>query len=616
MSVFLNLVAGNFHILFVLSGFAYFLISQKDTPASVEKKYYWLMFACSLILLIVVPLELWTAKDIKYYDLRVLLSVIAYWVRPAAIMFLVFSCTKKSKKRIFILIPELLNIILIGTALFGDHAFYYDKITYKFIRLPLGYAPHIAAVIYVTWLMIILIREVTKGFKIESGILFICIFFSTVGLLYTMFTGYEFVSFSIAASGFFHYLFIRASRHYEEITKQINDLEEARYAADKANATKTQFLLNMSHDIRTPMNAIIGYSEIIRKNPDDTQKVQDYAKKMQISGGYLLSLINEVLEMSKIESGNIQLNKTPTHIGNIIESVDSVFGSQIEEKNINYQTNINITNEYIYCDATKFFEILFNLISNSIKYTPNGGSITIDVNEFYTAPEETTQYQIVIRDTGMGISKEFLPHVFEEFSREKTTTDSKIAGTGLGMPIVKKLIDLMDGTIEIDSTLNVGTTVTVSVPAQLASVGSESTTNVTTTKAGAPKDNVNVLLVEDNDFNAEVAIALLEDEHYTVSRASDGSKCLEMIQNSLEPNATPYDIILMDIQMPVLDGYETTKLIRANGDSRISSLPIIAMTANAFAEDRQQAIQAGMNSHISKPIDVDRLKKEINKFVN
>ena len=615
MSLFLDLVADNFHILFILCGFAYFLISQKDTPASVEKKYYWWMFACSIVLLIVVPLELWTARDISRYNLRVLFSVIAYWVRPAAVMFLVFSCTPKSKMRILIALPEILNIICMSAAFFGDYAFYYDHVTYKFIRLPLGYAPHIAAGIYVVWLIAIMIREVTKGFKLESGILFICVFFSTVGLLYTMFTGYEFVSFSITTSGFFHYMFIRATKHYSEMAKQIEDLEKAKQAADTANATKTKFLLNMSHDIRTPMNAIIGFSEILRNNPDDPEKIENYTKKLQISGNYLLSLINEMLEMARIESGKMLLNENAVCIDDIVESIDSIFTPQANDKGIALSPIMNIQHKYIFCDATKVFEVFFNLISNSIKYTKSGGEIKVYVDEFYKENEPSTYFRIVVSDTGMGISEEFLPYVFEEFSREKTTTEGKIAGTGLGMPIVKKLVDLMGGTIGIESKINVGTKITVHLPIRLASkedLVDQSTEVITEKTFDRP---VNILLVEDNDFNAEVAMTLLDGENYNIKRASNGAECLDMVKESLNPDADSFDIIFMDIQMPVLNGYETTKELRNFEDSRVNKLPIIAMTADAFEEDKQKALAAGMNDHISKPIDVEKIKKAINKYV-
>lgn len=606
--------AENFALIFVLLGFTILLISQRETPASIEKKYYWMMLACSYILLITVPLEQWAAMDIKYMNLRVFLSVVAYWARPAAVMFLIFSCLEKTQKRILIIIPELCNIVIIGMALFTKWPFYYHDTDYGFDRSAWGYTPHIVGLLYAIVLFALLLKMLKSGYKIEGGILIICLVFSAIAVYFTSVSAYEWVSFSITTSGFFHYLFVRSQKYYDELNNQIIEHKKARIEADTANNAKTKFLFNMSHDIRTPMNAIMGFSDILSGGVEDPEKIKEYAEKIRVSGNYLLSLINEMLEMARIESGTIVIEEKSESISNIIDAIPTIFGTELLGKNLDFTYNKNISHEYVYCDATRFFQILFNIVSNSIKYTPNSGKIHVEVCEkgiITKNTEEYIHYEITISDNGIGMAPEYIPHIFDEFSREHNSTDSKINGTGLGMTIVKKLVDSMNGEISVTSELNKGTTTTLNMFFKPAN---KDTKVESVSEASSPVINaeeIRILLAEDNDLNAEIAITLLGDYGYKVTRVEDGIKCIEVLESD-----NTYDIVLMDVQMPNLNGYDTAKKIRSMEDSHISSLPIIAMTANAFDEDRNKAIESGMNDHISKPVNMEELNTKIRKYVN
>ena len=609
----LTYIGDNFHILFVLIAFAFFLITQREESTTLEKRHYWLMIMCSLVLLIVVPMERWTAVRPQYRTWRIILSIIAYWARPGALMFMLFSCIEKSKYRILITIPELINVVIMSTALFSDATFGYDA-NYSFYRNIWGLTPFVVSGIYILMLAVVILSKLTKGHKIESGILFICIIASSLAVHYSVTGQHELVSFAIAISGFFHYILIRSQKHYDELNKQIVEAEAARNAADKANNAKTEFLFNISHDIRTPMNAIIGFSDIVERHANDPDKVLDCTYKIRQSGDYLLSLINEMLEMARIEKGNLTLYNSQNSVSRVINSTRAVFESQFAQKDIEFSITNDITHDEAYFDATKVFELLFNIISNSLKYTNPGGRVDLEVTELSSIPEggssEYVYYKVVISDTGIGISEDFLPHIFEEFAREHSSTESKISGTGLGMSIVKKLVDLVEGDIDIKSAVGEGTTTTILLHAKPAEA-----TEVYDAPSILPMSLVDrklrILLTEDNDLNAEIAITLLEEEGFKVSRAEDGVECINMLSNST--SECDYDLILMDVQMPRLNGYDTTRKIREMENPKIKNIPIIAMTANAFDTDRKMALESGMNDYISKPMDISDLKKIIYK---
>ena len=385
--------------------------------------------------------------------------------------------------------------------------------------------------------------------------------------------------------------------------------------AEEASKAKSRFLFNMSHDIRTPMNVILGYTELLKENIDDNSphgvlKNQDYLMKIHTAGNFLLSLINNVLEMSRIESGKLELNEKPCRRADVNQRLGIIIGERMERKNIHFSFTDNVQTQVMYCDELKISEIYLNLLSNCIKYTPEGGSITLVSDELPHPKEGWTTIRCVISDTGIGMAPEFVPHIFDDFSREHTATESKVVGTGLGMSIVKRLVDLMHGTITVESELGKGTTFTLITPHRIA----DEQLPTSEVKQDYP-DQFNgcpLLMAEDNELNAEIATELLEDYGFHITWVKDGQECVERMQN--EPAGT-FRLILMDIQMPRMNGYDATRAIRALSDSKKASIPIVAMTANAFEEDRKNAFKAGMNAHVSKPIDMPLLLRTIASLI-
>ena len=390
-------------------------------------------------------------------------------------------------------------------------------------------------------------------------------------------------------------------------------IERAAKRAEEASEAKTRFLFNMSHDIRTPMNAIIGFSDLLEKHLDDKEKVHDYIKKIQLSGSFLLSLINYVLEMARIESGKATLRTEVGDAQELLGALNAVFEPAVEKKRLKYNCTLDVEHRFIICDVTKVREIVLNIISNSVKYTPEGGSVTVQIKEIPWEKEGWTAYRILVEDTGIGMGAEYLPHIFEEFTRERTSTESKVVGAGLGLPIVKALIDLMGGTIQVESERGKGSKFEVILPFEIAS--EEEVKDSYVKKEEKPYNRSKekrILLAEDNELNAEIAITILEENGFKVERAEDGCKCVELFS---EKPAGYYSTILMDIQMPNMDGYTASRKIRGMEREDAKAIPIIALTANAFDEDRNKAFAAGMNGHIAKPIDVGRMVRTIGALV-
>ena len=386
---------------------------------------------------------------------------------------------------------------------------------------------------------------------------------------------------------------------------------ESQIQAENANAAKSVFLFNMSHDIRTPMNALLGYNQLMKKELTDP-KLLHYQRAIENSGNLLLAIINNVLDMARIESGRVELDESYARIDQTMDEVKSVFEPQADKKGLNLIFETQVEHPYILCDITKTKQILVNLISNAVKYTPAGGTVTVAVQEFPCEQENSVKIQIEVRDTGIGMSKEFLPTLFDSFSRERNTTVGKVAGTGLGMAIVKKYVDLMGGSIDVKSELGEGTVFTLILTQKKAD---ENYYGQKASKTDAADMEISlrgkhILLAEDNELNAEIAIAILEETGLIIERVEDGVQCVNQIE---QMSAGTYDMILMDIQMPNMDGYEATKCIRHLQDIKKAEIPIIAMTANAFQEDAEKCIAVGMNAHLAKPLDIEKMEQTICK---
>ena len=396
-------------------------------------------------------------------------------------------------------------------------------------------------------------------------------------------------------------------RYEEEREQGRKALEASQAAAEAANKAKTNFLFNMSHDIRTPMNAIIGYADLMEKHFGEEQRCKEYLDKIKKSSSFLLSLVNNVLEMARIESGKMVLEESVCNVSDLMDQITSVYSELMRQKRLTFTTRIQVQSKYYYGDMVKISEIFLNLISNAYKYTEKGGWVSVTTCELPCKRPGYLVLQTKVADSGIGMSKEFLQKIFDEFSREHTSTENKIEGTGLGMAIVKKLVDFMGGTIQVESELKKGTTFTVTIPHRIANA-QDMKANDAVCVDPSKFIGKRILLVEDNDLNREIATEMLCEYGFVVESAEDGLVGIDMLTTAEDDY---YDLILMDVQMPRLNGYETTKIIRGMEDQKKATIPIIAMTANAFEEDRKNALAAGMNGHLSKPIELEKLLEAI-----
>ena len=396
-------------------------------------------------------------------------------------------------------------------------------------------------------------------------------------------------------------------------TQELNaKLQVAVEKAESANRAKSTFLFNMSHDIRTPMNAIIGYADLASRHLDDPAKLEKYMENIQVCGQNLLVLLSNVLDLARIENDKTEIEYSVSDVEKDFRNCIAMFRNQADSKGQTLTVTTQLLHPYVYVDVPHLTEICTNLVSNAVKYTGAGGTICCDVAQKPGEKEGWCDMVVTVADNGIGMSQEFLKHIFEPFERERTSTVSKVEGSGIGMGIVKKLVGLMGGTVEVESKIGVGSTFTVTIPCRIASQEETQAKRDTTPSDEKSLRGVKILLTEDNDLNAEIATELLQEEGCTVDRAKDGVECVDMLEKAA--NGT-YQVILMDIQMPVMNGYDAAKKIRRMEDSPKADIPIIAMTANAFSEDKQAALDAGMNDHVAKPININVLVPTIRKYL-
>ena len=404
-----------------------------------------------------------------------------------------------------------------------------------------------------------------------------------------------------------------AARKAASDTQELNaKLQVAVEKAESANHAKSTFLFNMSHDIRTPMNAIIGYADLASRHLDDPAKLKNYMENIQVCGQNLLMLLNNVLDLARIENDKTEMEYSVSDIEKDFRNCVAMFRNQADSKGQTLTVTTQLQYPYIYADIPHLTEICTNLVSNAVKYTGAGGTIRCNVTQKPGEKEGWCDTVITVADNGIGMSQEFQKHIFEPFERERTSTVSKEEGSGIGMGIVKKLVGLMGGTVEVESRIGVGSTFTVTIPCRIASEDETQAKRETNPSNQKCLCGTRILLTEDNDLNAEIAVELLQEEGCTVDRAKDGVECVDMLEKAA--NGT-YQLILMDIQMPVMNGYDAARKIRGLDDPQKANIPIIAMTANAFTEDRQVALDAGMNDHIAKPINMNVLVPTLRKYL-
>ena len=396
-------------------------------------------------------------------------------------------------------------------------------------------------------------------------------------------------------------------------TQELNaKLQVAVENAESANRAKSTFLFNMSHDIRTPMNAIIGYADLASRHLDDPAKLEKYMENIQVCGQNLLMLLNNVLDLARIENDKTEIEYSVSDVEKDFHNCIAMFQNRADSKGQTLTVTAQLQHPYVYADIPHLTEVCTNLVSNAVKYTGACGTIHCDITQKPGKKEGWCDTVITVADNGIGMSQEFQKHIFEPFERERTSTVSKVEGSGIGMGIVKKLVGLMGGTVEVESKIGVGSTFTVTIPCRIASQEERQAKRDTTSSDKKSLSGTKILLAEDNDLNAEIAVELLQEEGCTVDRAKDGVECVDMLEKAA--NGT-YQLILMDIQMPVMNGYDAAKKIRRMEDLPKADIPIIAMTANAFSEDKQAALDAGMNDHVSKPINRNILVPTIQKYL-
>lgn len=513
---------------------------------------------------------------------------------------------------VILAVPLLVFLCLLLTNYWGNWIFYIDEAG-KYNRGKLFFLQPLCSYGYFTIpavrTVIAFCKDGFKNKKVNQSIISFVFVPLIFGILQFVFDGSPWLCIGITIAVLQLYLYTLAvdemnhERQYQELLKKKNaDLQDALLRAEAANKSKSTFLNSMSHDIRTPMNAILGFARIAKENAGDEEKVEDCLEKVLSSGDYLLHLINEVLDMARIESGKVSIDEKPVSLRETVTYLESLFQISMKQKNLDFEVEMNLQEEYVYVDELRLNQICMNLLSNAQKYTHAGGHVWFTCTQLGEKTGDKADYLFSVRDTGMGMSKSFQENLFGAFEREKRAEIGQIQGSGLGLAITKHIVDLMGGRIEVESEQGKGTEMRVYLSLQL-----DEEARVKNTRRELSKMDFTgkrILLAEDNELNSEIAHTLLGEVGFVVEVAPDGAEAVQMLLSS-EPGY--FDLVLMDIQMPNMNGYQATTAIRSCGKKEYENIPIVAMTANAFEEDRRKAFDCGMNEHIAKPVDVEKL---------
>ena len=597
-------------------------IVKNNTIDLPDRKLLLHIWIFELAELVTYNLELITASYDHPTNMRILLSAIGYSLRPLIPYIFIKLVKRVEDKKIYevlLAIPWLLSVVCAFSAFFTDIAYSYDAQNI-FHRGPLGYFTQIASMLYMIILMIRVISSHILERRIETKVMALVFIYTTAAMtLEAVFNIRSIGRTSIVFSTVFFVFALQTSKlrkmipavsENEALKTALAEVESAKQEAERANAAKSRFLSRMSHDIRTPLNGIIGILEINSKCHDE-KLAQENRDKAMVAANHLLSLINDVLEMSRLEDDNTELEHTAFNIRELTQDVLVISGMRAAEEGITLvheDCSPQFRYPYVYGSPLHVRQIFLNILGNAIKYNKPSGQVRCKAM-FESSDGKSVRYKCIISDTGIGMSKEYLEHIFEPFSQEENDARTSYRGTGLGMAIVKTLIDKMNGTIDIRSELGVGSTFTVTIPFEIAA--EEDVQTVSEEGIKADISGMRLLIVEDNELNLEIARYLLEDAGAVTDSAADGEQAVKKFSEA--PQGT-YDAILMDIMMPVMDGYSATMAIRALDRPDAGTIPIIAMTANAFSEDVIKCKKAGMNDHLAKPLVLDELMRTIAKY--
>lgn len=570
-----------------------------------SRRIFFLILALEASELVVANIESWLSALASYTVWRGLCSAVGYIGRPFILMLFVLMISPKKRtplQNVLLFVPMALDVLAAFSVFFTDIVYSYNE-TNTFVRGPLGFFPIIIVIVYMIMLVCVVNQERISPFFDVGLTVFIVLYMAVSMLAETLFdVGNVGRTAMVYSTMFYFYVFQTAVLQHSL---------QAERDADRANVAKSNFLSRMSHDIRTPLNGIIGLLEIDKAHADDTVLVAENEEKMLVAADHLLSLINDVLEMSKLEDEEIELVNEPTDLNEISDTISTIMRTKVSQEGQTLKRGaLDIPVRYVYTSPLHLRQIFLNIYSNCVKYNKPCGSITTSTECLENTPERVT-YRWTISDTGIGMSPEYLERIFEPFTQEAGDSSARTGyqGTGLGMAIVKKLVDRMGGSIEVSSVMGEGTTFVVTIPFEVAPAPEKLDC---ASGEDVSIEGLNILLVEDNELNIEIAQVLMEDAGATVTTAVDGSIALELFRDS-EPGH--FDAILMDVMMPVMNGFEATRAIRALDREDATSVPIIATTANAFAEDAQKCFDAGMNAHLAKPLDITKLVETISTCV-